>query len=45
MGPAAPSGIGATGGSSAFPYTEKGRLLKKGDEEKERLISKSLFSY
>ena len=29
MGPPAPSGIGATGGIIAFPYTEKGIPLKK----------------
>lgn len=29
MGPAAPSGIGATEGIIAFPYTEKGIPLKK----------------
>ena len=29
MGPPAPSGIGATGGIIAFPYTEKGIPLKE----------------
>ena len=33
MGPPAPSGIGATGGIIAFPYTEKGIPWKKEENK------------
>lgn len=44
MGPAAPSGIGATEGIIAFPYTEKGIPLKKeGDKHYAHSSYCSLF--
>lgn len=42
MGPPAPSGIGATGGIIAFPYTEKGIPLK---EEKAKIMDIQVTGY